>query len=41
MCDRILILGGGVQHAIVDPAGMASSDLLEMFYAADRMAEAG
>ena len=41
MCDRILILSEGVQHAIVDPAGMASSDLLEMFYAADRMAEAG
>ena len=41
MCDRILILSEGVQHAIVDPSGMASSDLLQMFYAADRIAEAG
>ena len=30
-----------VQHAVVDPSGMASSDLLQMFYAADRIAEAG
>ncbi|MBO6902517.1 MAG: sugar ABC transporter ATP-binding protein [Rhizobiaceae bacterium] len=37
MCDRILILSEGVQHAIVDPDGMASSDLLQMFYAADRL----
>ena len=40
MCDRILILSEGVQHAIVDPDGMASSDLLQMFYVADRMVTA-
>lgn len=40
LCDRILVLQGGRQSAILDPAGMAANDLLHAFYGPNPVSEA-
>lgn len=40
MCDRILVLQAGRQTGILDPTGLAPSDLLHAFYATSPLSEA-